>query len=65
MKKPWEAPPGCECNPLTPAKYRCSAQWMRCRGRVAYEMRVTGFPLIVKLPQKRSQRKAISDETSR
>ena len=38
-KREWVRPSGCECDASQPAKYRCTAQWMRCRARIAYTMK--------------------------
>lgn len=48
MKRPWKRPAGCQCDERLPAKHKCTAEWMRCHGRLAYEYRVHGVPIRVK-----------------
>ena len=38
-KYPWVRPPGCECDASEPRGSKCTAQWMRCKARIAYEMK--------------------------
>ena len=53
MAKPWQRPPGCECDASEPARHKCSTQWMRCNARIAYVMRNLGVPTRVKVREKR------------
>jgi hypothetical protein len=46
-KKHWVRPAGCECDEATPARYRCTKEWMRCAARVRYWQRVYGVPIRV------------------
>ena len=36
-KREWERPHGCECDEAEPARWRCTAKWMRCNARIKYE----------------------------
>jgi hypothetical protein len=48
MKKPWVRPPGCTCEEKQPARFRCTAQWMRCNSRIDHVMRRLGVPTLVR-----------------
>jgi hypothetical protein len=39
MKKPWVRPEGCECDEASPARHRCTEQWVRCQARITFELR--------------------------